>query len=203
MNEAESEAAVSQNLGLYDEDRIRLSDAEALAELQEDIVRASFQKGTVRLDSGVEQPYFFEKYLIVARPMILRRLARFLASRIPAGTDRVAAPTLGAVAVGTAVSLESGLPLAIVRSRQSESSRGRPVEGGLHPGEIVVLIEDVVVTGQRALRAVKVLRDEGIEVGLVISVVDCDRGAAALFAEAGLDYDPLFRSPALLPERMS
>jgi orotate phosphoribosyltransferase len=65
-----------------------------------------------------------------------------------------------------------------------------------------VLIEDVVVTGQRALSAVEELRKAGVEVGLVISVVDCDRGAAARFSAAGLDYDPLFRSSILLPEGM-
>ena len=203
MSEENSEVAVSKGLNFYDENRVRFTDVETLAELREDILRASFQTGTVRLDSGVEQPYFFEKYLIVAKPTILRRLARFLAARIPAGTDRVAAPTLGAVAIGTAVSLESGLPLAIVRSRQGESRRGRAVEGGLHPGEIVVLVEDVVVTGQRALRAVEELRNEGVEVGLIVSVVDCDRGATTRFADANLDYEPLFRSSMLLPEETS
>lgn len=200
MNEANNEPAVDRNLKFYQENRVRLSEAETLSELRDDILRASFQKVSVQLDSGVEQPYFFEKYLIVAKPTILRRVARLLAARIPSGTDRVAAPTLGAVAIGTAVSLESGLPLAIVRS---ESGRGRAVEGGLHPGEIVVLIEDIVVTGQRALRAVQELRDEGAEVGLVVSVVDCDRGAAVLFAEAGLDYHPLFSSSMMLSKDIS
>ncbi|WP_158603907.1 orotate phosphoribosyltransferase [Cryobacterium tepidiphilum] len=203
MADPANEVSVSKELKFYDENRVRLSDVETLAELQQDILRASFQRGAVQLESGVEQPYFFEKYLMVARPTILRRIARFLAARIPAGTDRVAAPTLGAVAIGTAVSLESGLPLAIVRSGQGDKRRGRAVEGGLHPGEIVVLIEDVVVTGQRALRAVEELRAAGVEVGLVVSVVDCDRGAAAEFAKAGLDYDPLFRSSVLLPEGVS
>lgn len=203
MGEAHNEVTVTKDIRFYDENRVRLTEAESLAELQQDILRASFQKGAVQLDSGVEQPYFFEKYLIVAKPTILRRLARFLAARIPTGTDRVAAPTLGAVAIGTAVSLESGLPLAIVRSNPDGDRRGRAVEGGLHSGEIVVLIEDVVVTGQRALRAVEKLREGGVEVHLVISVVDCDRGASGRFAAAGLSYDPLFRSPMLLPEGMS
>ncbi len=200
MNEANNDLAVDRDLEFYQENRVRLSDAETLSELRDDILRASFQKVSVQLDSGVEQPYFFEKYMIVAKPTILRRVARLLAARVPPGTDRVAAPTLGAVAIGTAVSLESGLPLAIVRS---ESGRGRAVEGGLHPGEIVVLIEDIVVTGQRALRAAQKLRDEGVEVRIVVSLVDCDRGAAVLLAEAGLDYHPLFSSSMMLSEEIS
>lgn len=194
--------AMTKRLKFYDEDRVRLPEVKTLAELREDIMRASFQKKVVQLDSGIEQPYYFEKYLMVARPTILRRLARLIASRIPAGTDRVASPTLGAVAVGTAVSLESGLPLAIVRSRQGEYRGGRTVEGGIHPGEIVVLVEDVVATGQRALRAVNDLRDAGAEVGLVMSVIDCERGATARLAKASVQYSPLFSSSMLLPKEM-
>jgi len=59
------------------------------------------------------------------------------------------------------------------------------------------------VTGQRALRAVQKLRDGGAEVRLVVSVVDCDRGAAVLLAEAGLDYHPLFSSSMMLSEEIS
>lgn len=203
MEDSTKPVSVSRTLRFYDENRVRLSEADALAELREDILRASFQKGAVQLDSGVEQPYFFEKYLIVSRPTILRRLARFLAARIPAGTDRIAAPTLGAVAIGTAVSLESGLPLAIVRGGKSDESRSRSVEGGLHPGEVVILIEDVVVTGQRALMAVRTLREAGVHVTGVISVIDCGRGADKSFAEDGLFYDPLFQTPTLLPKGAS
>lgn len=203
MSETDGEVSVNKALRFYDESRVRLSEVDSLAELREDILRASFQKGAVQLDSGVEQPYFFEKYLIVARPTILRRLSRFLAARIPAGTDRIAAPTLGAVAIGTAVSLETGLPLAIVRSGEADGSARRSVEGGLHPGEIVILIEDVVVTGQRALAAVRTLREAGVTVTAVVSVIDCGRGAAARFAEEGLDYDPLFQTPTLLPKGSS
>ena len=203
MGETDGEVSVNKVLRFYDESRVRLSEVDSLAELREDILRASFQKGPVQLESGVEQPYFFEKYLIVARPTILRRLARFLAARIPAGTDRVAAPTLGAVAIGTAVSLETGLPLAIVRSGEADGSGRRSVEGGLHPGEIVILIEDVVVTGQRALMAVRKLREAGATVTAVVSVIDCGRGAADQFADEGLDYDPLFQTPTLLSKGIS
>lgn len=191
-SDGESEP-VAGTLNLFQESRLRLADADAVHELRDDLLRASFQRGNVHLDSGVDQPYFFDKYLIVSRPAILRRLSRFLSRYVPPGTDRVAAPTLGAVALGTAVSLETGLPLAVVRTQWEDRRRGRPVEGGLHPGETVALIEDVVVTGSRALQAVQRLRDAGAEVAAVVAAVDCGRGADARLSEATVDYLPLFR----------
>lgn len=183
-------------LDLFAENRLRLPEAAALAELRDDLLRASYQPGLVHLDSGVDQPYFFDKYLMVSRPAILRRLSRFMAALVPSGVDRIAAPTLGAVAIGTAVSLETGLSLAIVRTHWDGGGGGRPVEGGLHRGENVALIEDVVVTGTRALQAVDRLREQGAEVVVVVCAVDCERGADRRLAEVGVDYAPLFRSSA-------
>lgn len=180
-------------LNLFDETRLRLADADALAELRDDLLRVSFQRRDVDLDSGVHQPYFFDKYLIAARPSILRRLARFMAAAVPQGTDRLAAPTLGAVAFGTAVSLETGLSLAIVRTHWDGSRGGNTVEGGLHRGETVVLIEDIVVSGSRALHAVEQLRALGATLTAVVAAIDCEQGADAAMRRRQVAYFPLFR----------
>lgn len=188
-------------MNLFGRDRVRLSEADALAELRDDLHRAAYQPGDVVLDSGVSQPYFIDKYLMVARPAILRRLSRFLAGMIPAEVERIAAPTLGAVALGTAVSLEAGLPLGIVRTHWDGSRRGHPVEGGIRRGETVALVEDVVVTGSRALQAVERLHELGAQVEAVICVLDCERGAADLLSSRGIRLDSLFRYSSFTSSR--
>lgn len=196
MKARERTVPATRSLNLFDEDRLRLTQAESLRELRDDLLRASYQPGEVRLDSGVGQPYFFDKYLMFARPAILRRLGRFLGQSVPHGTDRIAAPTLGAVPLGTAVSLETGLPLAIVRTSWDGSRRGNPVEGGLHRGEAVALIEDVVVTGSRAARAVDRVHQAGANVVMVLAVIDCERGATERLSGLGVDFTALFRYSA-------
>lgn len=199
MSTSHADSGVAGTLNLFAANRVRLTDSETLQELRDDLYRASYQPGEVRLDSGVEQPYFFDKYLMLSRPSILRRLSRLLACRVPAGTDRVASPTLGALSLGTAVSLETGLPLAVVRTQWSESHRGRSVEGGLHHGETVTLIEDVVATGNRALLAVQRLREAGAHVTAVLAAVDCERGVDERLSATGVTYRPLFRYSAFAP----
>lgn len=193
--EAEKAAAARRihEIDLFASTRVRLSPETTLAELRDDLVRASYQRRQVTLTSGVKQPYYFDKYLIIARPAILRRLGRLLAARVPNGTDRVAAPTLGAVAVGAAVSLETGLPLLIVRTHVDEDRPVSAVEGGLHEGESVCLVEDVVVTGTRAMSAIRRLSVAGARVGSVVCILDCERGAADRLAGAAVEYLPLFR----------
>jgi len=188
-------------MNLFGRDRVRLSEAAALAELSDDLYRAAYQPGDVLLDSGINQPYFIDKYLMVARPAILRRLSRFLARLIPPGVERIASPTLGAVALGAAVSLETGLPLAIVRTHWDDSRRGHPVEGGIRRGETVALIEDVVVSGSRALQTVERLRQSGAQIDTVVCVLDCERGAAEVLAAKAIRLTSLFRSSTFASAR--
>lgn len=188
-------------MNLFGRDRVRLSEADALAELCDDLYRAAYQPGDVVLDSGISQPYFIDKYLMVARPAILRRLSRFLARMIPPEVERIAAPTLGAVALGAAVSLEAGLPLAIVRTHWDDSRRGHPVEGGIRRGETVALVEDVVVSGSRALQAVERLRESGAQVDTVLCVLDCERGAADLLTSKTIRLTSLFRYSSFTSSR--
>lgn len=179
-----------RSLDLSMTDRVRLSSDEAVAELRADLLRASYRRGTFELPNGVTSRGYFEKYRFVTRPAILRRLGRFLADLVPATTDRLAAPAIGASLLGAAVSLETGLPLAVVRTG---SDRDRPgtnrIEGGLHRGERLTLVEDVVVTGTRAATAVDELRRAGAVVTTVLSVIDGLSGAADRFDDVA--YRPL------------
>jgi orotate phosphoribosyltransferase len=184
---------MGRRLDLASGETIRQSRDSALGELRDDLKRSAFQKGDFTLASGVRHDYYFNKYLFVTRPGILRRLGRYLGELIPPDTDRLAAPALGALALGVAVSLELGLPLVIVRPSLADGPEAqRIVEGGLYTGERVVLVEDVVVTGKRAGRAVSHLVDAGADVRRIVAVVDCLEGAAELFSSDAIEYQPLF-----------
>src|SRR5215210_2695004 len=180
-----------RDLDLLAERRVRLPRSEALAELRADIVRAAYVEGDFVLADGLRTNYYFDKYLFETRPAILRRLGRFLADLVPRDTDRLAAPALGAVALGTAVSLELGLPLVIVRA-DSVPASSRAIEGEVYADEEITLIEDVVVTGSRALRAASRVSDVGARVGHIVAVLDRREGAAARFADASIGYSQLF-----------
>ena len=165
--------------------------------LGRDLVDAAYLKGDFVLRSGRRSNVYFDKYLFTTRPEILRRLGTELARLVPPGTDRLAAPELGAVLLGGAVSMETGLPLVLVRKEAKGYGTSRTVEGRLEAGERVCLIEDVLTTGGEALKAAGNLRDLGAHVVRLIAVVDREEGAAEAIAAAGLDYRPLFRKSDL------
>ena len=169
----------------------------ALSEVGRDLVAAAYLEGDFVLSSGRRSRYYFDKYLFETKPAILSRLAELLAGSVPAGTDRLAGPELGAVALAAAVSLRTGLPFVIVKKQSKDYATRKTIEGELHPGDRVVVVEDILTTGAAAVRAADALREAGAEVLKILAVVDREEGAAESMAAAGYAFEPLFRRSEL------
>jgi orotate phosphoribosyltransferase len=167
--------------------------ASELRDLGRELVKASYLKGDFVLRSGKRSNRYFDKFLFETDPAVLRRLGKQLARLVPAETQRLAAPELGAVLLGGAVSMESGLPLVLVRKEPKGYGTSKQIEGRFEPGDRVTVIEDVVTTGGDSLRSAQVLRDAGVEVIHLVVVLDRGEGGEDNIKAAGIPYSPLFR----------
>ena len=167
--------------------------ATELRDLGRELVNASYLKGDFVLRSGKRSKRYFDKFLFETDPAVLRRLGKHLARLVPAETQRLAAPELGAVLLGGAVSMESGLPLVLVRKEPKGYGTSKQIEGRFEPGDRVTVIEDVVTTGGDSLRSAQVLRDAGVEVIHLVVVLDRGEGGEENIRNAGIPYSPLFR----------
>lgn len=169
---------------------------ENISRLREDVARKlvkhAYLVGDFVLSSGRRSKTYFDKYLFETKPDILRPLAKLLASLIPVETDRIAGPELGAVALATAASLESGIPFVIVKKAAKDYATQKYIEGEIHPGEKVVVIEDVMTTGTQAIISAKKLRDMGAEVLFILGVVDREEGARENVEAEGFQFKALF-----------
>ena len=161
---------------------------------------AAYLEGDFVLRSGRRSKYYLDKYLFETRPDILGPLGEALAAAIrehEPEADRIAGPELGAVALATAASLQSGLPFVIVRKGAKDYGTAKRLEGAYSDGESVCLVEDVVTTGGAALEAVQALRDAGLRVSNAICVVDREEGGADAFARQAVRLRSLFRASEL------
>ena len=161
--------------------------------LGRELVAASYLKGDFVLRSGKRSNRYFDKFLFETEPALLRRLGKHLAALVPGDTQRLAAPELGAVLLGGAVSMETGLPLVLVRKEPKGYGTSKQIEGRFEGGDRVTVIEDVVTTGGDSLRSAQVLRDAGLEVIHLVVVLDRGEGGEANIRTAGIPYSPLFR----------
>ncbi|MEP6752580.1 MAG: orotate phosphoribosyltransferase [Candidatus Dormiibacterota bacterium] len=167
--------------------------ATELRELSRQLVKASYLKGDFVLRSGRRSNRYFDKFLFETDPALLRNLGKHLAHLVPKETQRLAAPELGAVLLGGAVSMEAGLPLVLVRKEPKGYGTAKQIEGRFEPGDRVTVIEDVVTTGGDSLRSAQVLRDAGVVVIHLVVVLDRGEGGEDNIQAAGIPYSPLFR----------
>lgn len=158
----------------------------------------AYQEGDFVLSSGQPSSYYINGKQVTLHPLGAVAIGRLLFALLPHDTDAVAGLTLGADPIVSAVSVVSAyenrpLPALIVRKEAKGHGTRAYIEGPELPaGAKVAVLEDVVTTGQSALKAVKRLQDAGYAVDRVIALVDRDQGGARLYREAGLHFQPLY-----------
>ena len=162
---------------------------------------AAYLEGDFVLRSGRRSKYYLDKYRFETRPDVLGPLGVALAAAVrehEPQAERLAGPELGAVALATAASLQTGLPFLIVRKAAKDYGTGNRLEGLHAEGECVCLIEDVVTSGGAAIDAIQALREAGLRVSNAICVVDREEGGVDELARHAVRLRPLYRASELL-----
>jgi orotate phosphoribosyltransferase len=157
----------------------------------------AYLEGDFVLRSGRRSSYYLDKYRFETRPDLLEALGAMIAAAVAAhepDAARLASPELGAVALGAAASLASGLPFLIVRKEAKEYGTANRLEGAFEPGERVCLIEDIVTSGGAAIQALDAVRAAGLECRTAVCVVDREEGGTDALARKAVRLRPLFRA---------
>jgi orotate phosphoribosyltransferase len=94
-----------------------------------------------------------------------------------------------------AVSLETELPVAVVRKQAKDYGTRARIEGDVAPGAVITLIEDVSTTGDQVRRAAEALAEAGGEVRRIVLALD--RGGADALRRAGYDVASVAALPAV------
>jgi orotate phosphoribosyltransferase len=161
------------------------------------MARLSYERREVTLASGLKSNFYID-----CKQSVLTAEGHFLVGSLLLGLLREKAPgveavgglTMGADPLASAVSTLSyvaGRPLMAfyVRKEPKGHGTGQWIEGikSLRPGMPVAILEDVVTTGGSALKAIGRVREFGLDVKLILGLVDREEGGReALEREAPL-----------------
>jgi len=148
--------------------------------------------GKFTLSSGKESDYYVNMKMAVTDPKILKAIAKIVSNSInPEKIDKIAGPALGAVPIATAISLESEIPMLMIRKAKKGYGTSKIIEGTLEKGDLVVVVEDVTTTGNSLLKAVKAIEENGGDVKRAVVIVDRDEGAIENLEKEGILLEPL------------
>ncbi|MFH6944977.1 orotate phosphoribosyltransferase [Flavobacterium sp. FlaQc-50] len=114
--------------------------------------------------SGWKSPIYCDNRLILSFPAIRNFIRDEFAKNIEkqfGKPDVIAGVATGAIGIGILVAESLGLPFVYVRPEAKKHGRQNQVEGFLQKGQSVVVVEDLISTGNSSLMAVEALRNEG------------------------------------------
>ncbi|AVR44027.1 orotate phosphoribosyltransferase [Christiangramia fulva] len=117
--------------------------------------------------SGWKSPIYCDNRIILSYPMIRNYVREHFAKQIEekyGKPDVIAAVATGAIGVGMLVAEYLSLPFIYVRPEPKGHGRKNQIEGNLEEGQTVVVVEDLISTGNSSLNAVKALKEAGANV---------------------------------------
>jgi orotate phosphoribosyltransferase len=180
--------------------------ATGLQQRLRDLLRErSVQRGEFVLTSGRRSSVYIDarrttmsgEGLTLIGPLALDRFAaRGWDPRFVGGLTLGADPV--AYAIATAARAQGRtLDAFTVRKEPKAHGTARRIEGCFSPGSAVVVVEDVITTGQSAQQAIRAIEGEGGRVLGVLAVVDREEGGRAALDQAGYALETLVRAAEL------
>ncbi|MBI2163304.1 MAG: orotate phosphoribosyltransferase [candidate division NC10 bacterium] len=155
--------------------------------------------GEFRLKSGVLSPFYVDLRGIIAHPPILQAVAlRILDILRPLRLDRIAGIPYAGLPIATAVALAGNLPMLYARKEVKDHGTRRAIEGTFTPGEVVVLIDDVITDGASKFEAAAPFLEAGLVVKDFVIFLDREQGGADRLREKGYALHSALKISAVL-----
>lgn len=123
--------------------------------------------------SGWKSPIYCDNRITLSYPAVRLFLKEELAKIVEleyGKPDVIAGVATGAIAIGVMVAQELGLPFVYVRPEPKQHGRKNQIEGHLESGQNVVVIEDLISTGNSSLHAVAALKEAGAVVKGMVAI---------------------------------
>ncbi len=153
--------------------------------------------GDYILASGKRSPYYIDLRLTISSPITLdwigNSLTRIVINEI--GKNKVdkilGVPTAG-VPFATVVSQKLGIPMIYYRQARKEHGVRKKIEGILERNDRVLIVDDLITTGESVIEAAEVVRDQGGIVNELVVLLDREQGGKERLRAARIEPHVLF-----------
>ncbi|MBI2127990.1 MAG: orotate phosphoribosyltransferase [Nitrosarchaeum sp.] len=154
------------------------------------------QKGIIKfgdftLASGKKSSYYVDLRLVPSYPHQFRTMIKYLQNNITESVglnsfDSLVSVPTGGLVIASALAIETVKPLIYVRSKPKDYGTSKSVEGQIHEGMKVVMIDDVATTGGSVVNAIKSLKEANITIEDAYVIVNRMEGADEALKELGV-----------------
>ena len=157
--------------------------------------------------SGWNSPIYCDNRITLSFPAVRNYIRDEFSKNIEkqfGKPDVIAGVATGAIGIGILVAESLGLPFVYVRPEPKKHGRLNQVEGYLQKGQNVIVVEDLISTGNSSLLAVEALKEAGANVKGMAAIFSYGfEIASENFKNANVDLYTLSNYENLLPLAVS
>jgi len=169
----------------------------------ENIIVEMYRRGMIKfgrfiLSSGKESPYYIDLRILPSFPDLYRNIMEYmvkLASWID--YDVIAGIETSGIVHAAYLGCLLNKPIAYIRKKPKGHGTRSLVEGLIN-GRRILLIDDVVTTGNTLVKAVKSIRDNGGIIEDAIVIIDRCEGASKRLADYGVRLQYILSSDLII-----
>lgn len=137
--------------------------------------------GDYILASGKKSPYYVDLRQSISNPIamdwIANALARIVANEIGRGkVDKIMGVPTAGVPFATLVSQKLAIPMLYYRKERKEHGVRKKIEGDMERNDRIVMIDDLITTGQSVIEAAIAAREQGGIVSELVVLLDREQG---------------------------
>ena len=136
--------------------------------------------------SGAIFSYYIDLRKIISNPQIFNQVLQAYSDIVTnLNFDRIAGIPYGALPTATGLALNLQRPMIFPRKEVKAHGTRRLIEGNFNPGEKVVVIDDILITGKSVMEGAEKLKSAGLEIKDIVVFIDHEGGVKDRLAQNG------------------
>lgn len=143
--------------------------------------------------SGAIFPYYIDLRKIISNPQVFNQVLTAYEDILKnLSFDRLAGIPYGSLPTATGLALRLHCPMIFPRKEVKAHGTRRVIEGNFHPGETVVVVDDILISGKSVMEGAGKLESAGLKVDDIVVFIDHEQGVKDRLQQNG------YRSHAVL-----
>ncbi|MBD2611296.1 MAG: bifunctional orotidine-5'-phosphate decarboxylase/orotate phosphoribosyltransferase [Nostoc sp. ZfuVER08] len=127
--------------------------------------------------SGAVFPYYIDLRKIISNPQVFNQvLTAYEEILKKLNFDRLAGIPYGSLPTATGLALRLNCPMIFPRKEVKAHGTRRVIEGNFHPGETVVVVDDILISGKSVMEGAEKLESAGLNVNDIVVFIDHEQG---------------------------
>lgn len=127
--------------------------------------------------SGATFPYYIDLRKIISNPQIFHQILNAYADILKdLNFDRIAGIPYGSLPTATGLALRLNYPMIFPRKEVKAHGTRRVIEGNFQPGETIVVVDDILISGKSVMEGAEKIKSAGLNVEDIVVFMDHEQG---------------------------